>query len=129
VNAATAVGTLNLSSGTLTLNATPTTNSGGTQSDGTLNGSGNLAIPMNATLTRSSGTMGGTGTTSVASNGTLAIAAQCCSNVVLDGRTLSNLGTITLSGSGLTGQNGARVINNSGALFDIQGTAARAWAS
>jgi hypothetical protein len=104
--------TLQLSSGTLsvddgkTLTAATIAQSGGTQT-----GPGTLHVE--AALTWTGGAMTGTGTTVLATASGSSIApGDGSSSVVLDQRTLSNQGTLTLTNGTLRGGNGATLRNS-----------------
>ena len=105
------LGTLNLASGdpialtTLTLTT------------GTLSGSDNITV--SGVTTWSGGTMSGSGTTSIAPGGTLDLLGAA---KTLDGRTLNNAGTATVSGAAvtLTMANGAAFNNQASGSFEIQ---------
>ncbi len=85
---------------------------------GTLGGSGSLTVTNLFTWT--GGTMAGMGSTTIASDAQLLISGD--TTKTLDSRTLTNLGTITWSGSGNILVKNAAPLFNEG-LFDIQSDA------
>jgi hypothetical protein len=115
------VAVLNITGGTLNLvngASVQTLN----QTGGTLQGAGTLTITGGASgaSTWGGGTMSGSGTTAVAGGATLNLSGG--GGQTLDGRTLSNGGTVTWTGAGgITAQNGAVVQNGVLAVFDARG--------
>jgi hypothetical protein len=82
---------------------------------GTLGGTGTLTVSNSLAWT--AGTMAGPGTTSIASGATLAISGG--TQKVLDGRTLTNNGTVTWSDGGNIDAGNSATINNNG-TWDMQ---------
>ena len=84
---------------------------------GIVTGPGTLLV--DGTLVWTFGTQSGAGETRIAAGGTLVRAGT--STVTLSERTLRNEGATTVTGSGsLTAGNGARIVNATGATFDVQ---------
>jgi uncharacterized repeat protein (TIGR01451 family) len=117
LNAITSTGNIVSNGGTLTLN------SGSALSVPTLalqggNLSGNAPINLTGTsMTWTSGTLSGSGTLSIPAGTTVSLNT---SYVIIDGRPVSNAGTIALSGFGFLYLQNNGTLNNSGTL-DIQG--------
>jgi hypothetical protein len=113
-----AINSLNIASSwsgaTLTVNSALTVNNGATISaNDTINGTSGMTLK--GTSTWSTGTLASSGTTTVAASATLNIT----STVTLDTATLANLGIISWTAGNIYGQNGAQILNESGATFDI----------
>ena len=105
-------------------------------SSGSINGGAILTLAGPAISNWSGGTFSGTGSLRVAVGATLEISGTATK--VLNradgygsgGRTLENLGTITWTGSGsLLGGDGAQVLNQAGAVFDLQSDATFGYAN
>ena len=108
-------GTINISGSTLTFNTAATMPGTVNFSSGTINGTGNATFANQLPWT--GGTMSGSGTTTLQAG----MAVSGGSNLLLDGRTLTNSGTTTFSSNYLHGKNGAAFNNATGALVDLQG--------
>ena len=92
--------TLTMMAGSLSGSSAFKVNNSGTWGGGTISGSGSFTIPVGATLI-----------------------IQPTSATILNGRTLTNAGTITLDPAAtqtLEMDNGAAIVNQSGATFDMQ---------
>ncbi|MFA7060368.1 MAG: hypothetical protein WC156_06070, partial [Pedobacter sp.] len=110
----TTVSGVTINSGTLTVNANLTALNF-TQTSGTLTGTGAIT---SSTITWSGGTMSGTGTTVIPAGGTMTVAAA--SYAYLDGRTITNNGTIKMPPSArIREQNSGQIVNNG--TIDLQG--------
>jgi hypothetical protein len=87
---------------------------------GTLSGDGDFNVV--GSLIWSGGTMSGLGSTIIAAVGTLTISVS--SGKTLSQRTLINAGTANWTGTGtVSARDGAAIINQAGALFDVQANA------
>ncbi|MHB9023496.1 MAG: hypothetical protein ACYC7E_04895, partial [Armatimonadota bacterium] len=121
--------TLANSAYTLTLSGASAINANGvySQTNGALNGAGTLTVT--GIYGWSGGNMRGTGTTNIATGGRLNISGTADKRIyhgsaTSGGRKLNNAGTITWAGSGrLLGGDGARITNQTGGVFDVQGDA------
>jgi hypothetical protein len=119
VAALTAITPFTLSGGTLSITSTGTIDGAFTFTGGTLSGSGTVTVA--GKFNWSGGAMSGTGTTVSEANLTITVPGVY---QTLNGWTLTNTGTATLSGGIRMQIGGNAVINNlSGATFDVQNAA------
>ena len=113
------VGEIAMNGGTETF-ASPMTLAATVTLGGTATLSGTGSLTFSSTLNWTGGTMSGTGTTTIPIGGTLSISGTAYAKS-LDGRTISNRGTIAWSGGSISSKNNAPTINNlEGGVFNAQ---------
>ncbi len=122
INSLRSDGSLTINGGTLSLAAASSMQTL-TVSSGTLTGAGQVTV--NSLFTWSSGTISGASALIINSNASL----EGTSTRTLSERILDNRGTLTWKDGDIYGQNGARIVNQAGATFDMQSTRNFYWQS
>ena len=110
LNGLTGIGSVSVGGGTLTLNGSTLTFPTLTMSGGVLNGT----APINVTapsMTWSSGTIGGSGALSIPAGTTVTL-----TSVLIDGRMITNGGTMNFTGSGTSYLQNNAVLTNNGTM-------------
>jgi fibronectin-binding autotransporter adhesin len=110
--------TTDVSGGSLTLNGASQTGELDL-SGGVLGGTGTLEL-QEAGSSWTAGRMADAGTTRIAPGATLAIGGSG-TKILAGGRTLENEGSVTWAGTSVGSDQGATILNDSGALVDMQG--------